>query len=66
MSLIWLILYNILVIPLIYIGFWIGSLFNAKIREGLKARKNQFARLIRRDQKGCRPETNSCSLHLSR
>lgn len=45
MSLIWLILYNVLVIPLIYMGFWIGSLFNDKIREGLKARKNQFARL---------------------
>lgn len=45
MSLIWLALYNILVVPVILTGFCIGSLFNNKIREGLKARKNQFARL---------------------
>jgi 3-deoxy-D-manno-octulosonic-acid transferase len=42
MSLIWLILYNLLVVPLIYVGFGIGSLFNVKIREGLKSRRNQF------------------------
>jgi 3-deoxy-D-manno-octulosonic-acid transferase len=45
MSLIWLALYNILVVPVILTGFCIGSLFNNKIREGLKARRNQFARL---------------------
>lgn len=45
MSLIWMLLYNLLVVPVIYAGFYIGSLFNNKIREGLKARKNQFARL---------------------
>ena len=45
MSFIWLVLYNLLVVPLIYAGFWIGSFFNAKIREGRKARKNQFSRL---------------------
>ncbi|HLO60978.1 MAG TPA: glycosyltransferase N-terminal domain-containing protein [Bacteroidales bacterium] len=45
MSLIWLVLYNLIVVPLIYIGFWIGSLFNAKIKEGLKARRNQFRKL---------------------
>jgi 3-deoxy-D-manno-octulosonic-acid transferase len=43
MSLIWMLLYNLLVVPVIYSGFYIGSLFNNKIREGLKARKNQFA-----------------------
>ncbi len=43
MSLIWMLLYNLLVVPVIYSGFYIGSLFNSKIREGLKARKNQFA-----------------------
>jgi 3-deoxy-D-manno-octulosonic-acid transferase len=42
MSLIWLALYNILIVPVILTGFFIGSLFNTKIREGLKARKNQF------------------------
>ncbi|MBN1145369.1 MAG: hypothetical protein JXA72_13140 [Bacteroidales bacterium] len=42
MSLIWMLLYNLLVVPVIYSGFYIGSLFNSKIREGLKARKNQF------------------------
>ncbi len=45
MSLIWLALYNLLVIPVILTGFVIGSLFNAKIREGLKARSNQFRKL---------------------
>ncbi len=45
MSLIWILLYNLLVVPVIYAGFYIGSLFNNKIREGLKARKNQFVRL---------------------
>lgn len=45
MSYIWLILYNALVVPAIWLGFGIGSLFNAKIREGRKARKNQFAML---------------------
>ncbi|MBN2813689.1 MAG: hypothetical protein JXQ80_06395 [Bacteroidales bacterium] len=45
MSYIWLILYNILVVPLIWLGFQVGSLFNAKIREGRIARKNQFRML---------------------
>lgn len=42
MSIIWLVLYNLLVVPLIYTGFIIGSLFNSKIKEGLKSRRNQF------------------------
>jgi 3-deoxy-D-manno-octulosonic-acid transferase len=45
MSLIWLVLYNLLVVPLIYTGFWIGSLFNQKMKEGLNSRKHQFSRL---------------------
>ena len=45
MSLILLFLYNILVVPVLIAGFYIGSLFNAKMREGRKARKNQFSRL---------------------
>jgi len=42
-SIIWLVLYNFLVVPLIYIGFWVGSLFNAKIRVGLRSRRHQFS-----------------------
>ncbi len=45
MSTILLLLYNIAGIPLMIAGFYTGSLFNAKMREGRKARKNQFARL---------------------
>ncbi len=52
MSYIWLVLYNLFVIPLIHLGFWIGSLFNAKIREGLRARKKQFTFLRTAIEKG--------------
>jgi 3-deoxy-D-manno-octulosonic-acid transferase len=45
MSTILLFLYNILVVPFMIAGFYAGSLFNVKMREGLKARKNQFSRL---------------------
>jgi 3-deoxy-D-manno-octulosonic-acid transferase len=45
MSVILLFLYNIVVVPAMKAGFYTGSLFNAKMREGRKARKNQFARL---------------------
>lgn len=40
-----MLLYNILGIPVLKAGFFAGSLFNAKMREGRKARKNQFARI---------------------
>ena len=39
-------LYNLLIIPLLYIGFRFGGLFNAKIRTGIKGRKKLFERLI--------------------
>jgi 3-deoxy-D-manno-octulosonic-acid transferase len=45
MSRIWIVLYNVLVVPAILTGFFIGSLFNAKIREGLKGRKKLFVKL---------------------
>ncbi len=45
MSWIWLLLYNLLGVPAIYAGFAIGSLFNSKIKEGLKARKGLFYHL---------------------
>ncbi len=44
-SIIWLLLYNVIVVPVIYAGFWIGSLFNKKIREGLQSRRNQFSKI---------------------
>ena len=47
MSYIWLVLYNTLAVPAILLGFAIGSLFNDKIREGRRARKNQFQRLAK-------------------
>jgi 3-deoxy-D-manno-octulosonic-acid transferase len=52
MSLIWLALYNIIVVPAIIAGFGIGSLFNTKMREGRIARKNQFNRLADEINKG--------------
>ena len=42
-----MLLYNIVVVPVMTAGFNIGSIFNAKMREGRKARKNQFARIVR-------------------
>jgi 3-deoxy-D-manno-octulosonic-acid transferase len=47
MSWIWLILYNLLGVPAIYAGFIVGSLFNSKIKEGLKSRKGIFKNLSR-------------------
>jgi 3-deoxy-D-manno-octulosonic-acid transferase len=40
-----LLLYNFLVVPVMIAGFYVGSLFNTKMHEGRKARKNQFSRL---------------------
>ena len=40
-----MLLYNMIGIPVLKAGFYFGSLFNAKMREGRKARKNQFARI---------------------
>jgi len=40
---VWMLLYNLLVVPLLYAGFYTGSLFNGKIGEGRKARKKQFS-----------------------
>ena len=38
-------IYNVLIIPLLYVAFWIGFLFNKKIRRGIQGRKNLFAHL---------------------
>jgi len=45
MSLILIFFYNILVVPVMIVGFYTGALFNAKMREGRRARKNQFTRI---------------------
>jgi 3-deoxy-D-manno-octulosonic-acid transferase len=39
----WIILYNILVVPFMLAGFYCGSLFNSKMKEGRRARQNQFS-----------------------
>lgn len=38
-------LYNLMVIPLLYTGFWVGSFLNRKMKTGRKARQGQFNRL---------------------
>ena len=40
---IWFLVYNILFLPLIWVGFRLLSLFNPKIREGFKGRKKIFS-----------------------
>jgi len=40
MARLWLIIYNICVVPSMWIGFHIGALFNDKIQRGLDGRKN--------------------------
>ena len=43
---IWFLFYNIFILPPLYISLLIGSLFNSKIRTGLKGRKRIFENLI--------------------
>jgi 3-deoxy-D-manno-octulosonic-acid transferase len=43
MTMIWLFLYNCVIVPLMVAGFYAGSLFNAKMREGSIARRKQFS-----------------------
>ena len=45
MSLVLFIIYNLIVVPLLLAGFYTGSLFNAKMKEGRMARRKQFTRL---------------------
>lgn len=42
----WFYLYNIIVLPIIKYSIYFLSLFNKKIREGIKGRKNLFEKLI--------------------
>lgn len=41
----YLIVYNILVVPLLWFVFYLGGLFNKKIRRGIRGRKNLFQQL---------------------
>ena len=41
----WRLVYNLLVVPLIYIGFYGAACCNPKIRDGIKGRKRVFAEL---------------------
>lgn len=36
----WFILYNVVVVPIMYVGFRIAGLFNAKVRRGISGRKS--------------------------
>ncbi|MBU1099317.1 MAG: 3-deoxy-D-manno-octulosonic acid transferase [Bacteroidetes bacterium] len=45
MKVIWFLLYNVLVVPSLYIGFRIAGLFNKKIKQGLEDRATLFANL---------------------
>jgi 3-deoxy-D-manno-octulosonic-acid transferase len=46
MKSIWKILYNFLIIPLLYIFLQLGALFNSKIKRGIRGRKRIFEELI--------------------
>lgn len=46
MKSIWFFIYNIFVLPILRIVFFITSLFNRKVREGFKGRKRLFEKLI--------------------
>lgn len=42
MRVLWQIFYNIVVVPIMYLGFRVASLFNPKIQEGFKGREHVF------------------------
>ncbi len=46
MKSLWKILYNVLIIPPLYIFLQLGSIFNPKIKRGIKGRKRIFEELI--------------------
>lgn len=45
MQLIWIVLYNIVIIPALYVVFQLGSLFNKKIKRGITGRKDMLETL---------------------
>jgi 3-deoxy-D-manno-octulosonic-acid transferase len=64
MPLILLILYNAVVVPSMAVGFFVGSLFNGKLEEGRRARKNQFVRL-EKEIAGVAPHRNRILFHCT-
>ena len=64
MTPIWLILYNSLIVPLLVAGFYAGSLFNAKMREGRRSRRNQF-KLIRAEIVKTKPARKRILFHCT-
>ncbi len=42
MKIFWFIIYNIFVIPIIYIGAYVAALFSPKVKQGLQGRKNSL------------------------
>ncbi len=46
MKSLWIILYNVLIIPPLYIFLQLGAIFNSKIKRGIKGRKRIFEELI--------------------
>jgi 3-deoxy-D-manno-octulosonic-acid transferase len=47
----WFLIYNIVIIPILWVLFNISAIFNTKIRQGLSGRKNQRFPLFPRGQK---------------
>ena len=47
----WSVIYNIFFLPLLYILIRVGSIFNQKIRRGIKGRKRIFEKLILNSQR---------------
>lgn len=45
MKKLWFVLYNIIVVPALYLVFSVASLFNAKIKRGFVERKKQYSKL---------------------
>jgi len=49
MQIIWSLAYNVLAVPVLYLGFYLGSLFDTKIKQGRKGRSGQFQKLNKWD-----------------
>ncbi|MBL7075745.1 hypothetical protein ISS37_10970 [candidate division KSB1 bacterium] len=60
----WKIFYNVIVIPLLYCGFWILSPLVGKIRNGVRGRRGLFPRL-REDMSGTDPTRPTLWFHCA-
>ncbi|MCZ6693186.1 MAG: hypothetical protein O6939_04695 [Bacteroidetes bacterium] len=45
MQIFWSLAYNVLIVPVLYLGFYLGSVFDPKIKQGRKGRSGQFQRM---------------------